>query len=61
MIPLPENFETYSEARKKGFLKIMDMKRQVGKKVVGVFCSYTPVELISAAYAFYVSLCGYGD
>lgn len=37
------------------------MKRQVGKKVVGVFCSYTPVELISAANAIYVSLCGSGE
>lgn len=61
MIPLPENFETYSEARKKGFLKIMDMKQQAGKRVVGVFCSYTPVELITAASAIYVSLCGSGE
>lgn len=61
MIQLPENFETFSEARKKGFIKIMDMKRQTGKKVVGVFCSYTPVELITAANAIYVSLCGSGE
>lgn len=61
MIPLPENFETFSEARKKGFLKIMNMKREAGKKVVGVFCSYTPIELITAADAVYVSLCGSGE
>lgn len=61
MLQLPEGFETFTEARKNGFLKILDMKRQNGKKVVGVFCSYTPVELITAANATYVSLCGTGE
>ena len=57
MLNLPENFETFSEARKNGFMKIMEMKREAGKNVVGVFCSYTPVELITAADAIYVGLC----
>ncbi len=61
MIRLPENFETFDEAKKRGFIKIMDMKRKAGKKVVGVFCSFTPVELILAAGAIYVSLCGSGE
>lgn len=54
---LPKRFETFSEARRNGFLKIMELKRQAGKHVVGVFCSYTPAELITAAGAVYVSLC----
>lgn len=54
---LPENFETYSEARKNGFIRMYDLKKQ-GKKVVGVFCSYTPNELIMAAGAVSVGLCG---
>ena len=61
MLQLPEEFETFSEARKNGFMKILEMKRQNGNKVVGVFCSYTPVELIVAADATYVSLCGTGE
>lgn len=58
MQDLPKRFETYSEARRNGFLKIRDLKEQAGKHVVGIFCSYTPVELITAAGAVYVSLCG---
>lgn len=61
MLKLPEHFESFSEARRNGFLKIMEMKRQLGKHVVGVFCSYTPAELITAAGAIYVSLCGSGE
>lgn len=61
MLQLPKDFETFSEARKKGFMKILESKRQNKNKVVGVFCSYTPVELITAAGATYVSLCGTGE
>lgn len=57
MIKLPENFETYDEKRKKGFLALKAEKEK-GKKIAGIFCSYTPVELVSAAGAVYVSLCG---
>lgn len=57
MIKLPENFETYDEKRKNGFLALKAEKEK-GKKVAGIFCSYTPVELIMAAGAVYVSLCG---
>ena len=53
----PENFESYTEARKKGFMRMHELKKQ-GKKVVGVFCSYTPNELILAAGAVPVGLCG---
>ena len=57
MIKLPDNFETFDEKRKKGFISLMEEK-QKGKKIVGTFCTYTPVELILAAGAVSVSLCG---
>lgn len=34
MIRLPENFETFDEAKKRGFIKIMDMKRKAGKRLL---------------------------
>lgn len=57
---LPENFETYPEARKKAFLVMKELKEQ-GHRIVGVFCTYTPWELILAADAVAVVLCGIGD
>lgn len=36
MIQLPENFETYAEARKAGFLRMKQLKES-GRKVVGIF------------------------
>mgnify|MGYP000414695938 FL=1 len=48
MIQLPENFETYAEARKAGFLRMKQLKES-GRKVVGIFCSFVPTELIEAA------------
>lgn len=60
MTNLPENFESYAEARKKGFLRMKDLKDS-GKGVVGVFCTYTPTELVYAAGAVPVGLCGVSD
>lgn len=57
MLSLPKNFETFNEARKKSFMALYEAK-QSGKKVIGVFCSYTPVELVYAAGAISVGLCG---
>lgn len=57
MLNLPENFQSYSEARQQGFMRIKDLKES-GKKVVGVFCTYTPTELVLAAGAVPVGLCG---
>lgn len=57
MLSLPKNFETFNDARKKSFMALYEAK-QAGKKVVGTFCSYTPVELIYAAGAISVGLCG---
>lgn len=60
MLKLPENFDNYEEARREGFLKVKDLKEK-GTPVVGVFCTYTPIELIHAAGAVAVSLCGTSD
>ncbi|MDP4108389.1 MAG: double-cubane-cluster-containing anaerobic reductase [Bacillota bacterium] len=59
-IKLPEGFVTYPEARKKAFLTLKKMKEE-GRRIVGVFCTYTPWELIDAADAAAVVLCGIGD
>ena len=57
MLSLPKNFESFNDSRKKSFMALYEAK-QAGKKVVGTFCSYTPVELINAAGAISVGLCG---
>ena len=57
---LPANFESYNEARKGGFLRMKALKEQ-GKKVVGMFCSFVPVELIYAAGALPIGLCAFTD
>lgn len=57
MINLPENFDEFEEARREGFLEIKAIKDQ-GTRVVGMFCTYSPLELIYAADAVPVSLCG---
>ena len=56
MLRLPDNFETFSEARKSGFMKMKDHKDR-GGKIVGIYCSFVPTELIIAAGAVPVSLC----
>ena len=56
MLNLPKDFVHFSEARKQGFIRMKQLKES-GKKVVGVFCSYTPYELIAAAGAVSVGLC----
>lgn len=60
MLKLPENFENYEEARQQGFLKVKDLKEK-GIPIVGIFCTYTPIELIHAAGAVAVGLCGTSD
>ena len=57
---LPANFETYPEARKAGFMRMKELKDN-GAKVVGMFCSFVPVELIYAAGALPVGLCAFTD
>ncbi|WP_040327734.1 double-cubane-cluster-containing anaerobic reductase [Clostridium ihumii] len=60
MSDFPSIFNEFSEARKNGFIKVKDLKEQ-GKKVVGVFCTYTPCEIIYASGAVPVSLCGMSE
>ncbi|GAA0126051.1 double-cubane-cluster-containing anaerobic reductase [Clostridium sp. CTA-19] len=57
---LPSIFEEFSEARKNGFIKVKNFKES-GKNVVGVFCTYTPYEVIYASGAIPVGLCGMSD
>jgi benzoyl-CoA reductase/2-hydroxyglutaryl-CoA dehydratase subunit BcrC/BadD/HgdB len=56
MRELPEIFESFSDARKQGFLAMKALK-EAGYGVVGTFCSYVPVELFIAAGLVYVGLC----
>jgi benzoyl-CoA reductase/2-hydroxyglutaryl-CoA dehydratase subunit BcrC/BadD/HgdB len=60
LLKLPENFQDYSEARQQGFIKLKELKER-GKKVVGIFCTYTPTEMVLAAGAVPVGLCGMSD
>lgn len=57
---LPTNFEEFADARKMGFMNMKNLKDE-GKNVVGVFCTYTPSELIMACDAIEVGLCSTGD
>lgn len=56
-LTLPQKFEEFTEARKNGFLKVKELKER-GKKVAGVFCTFTPQEILDAAGFVSVSLCG---
>lgn len=56
MMNLPENFVTYDEARKAGFMKMKELKEK-GARVVGIFCSFVPVEILMAGGAVNASLC----
>ena len=60
MNKLPDKLDDYNEARKQGFLKVKALKDK-GVNVVGVFCTYTPFELIYAAGAVPIGLCGMSE
>lgn len=60
MSKLPEHFNEFSEARRNGFIKVKEFKEK-GKHVVGTFCTFTPCEIIYAANALPVSLCGVSE
>ena len=57
---LPRTFEGYQEARKAGFMKVKDFKDN-GGKLVGYLCTYAPLEIVDAAGASAVGLCGTSD
>ena len=54
---LPKQFEDFGEARQNGFLKVKNIKDN-GGKVAGVFCTFTPLEILDVAGFTPVSLCG---
>ncbi len=57
---LPEKFDEFADARKAGFLRVKQIKEN-GGKVAGVFCTFTPTEILDAAGFISVSLCGMSD
>lgn len=60
MNELPKIFNEFNEARQKGFIEVKNLKDQ-GKKVVGTYCVFTPWEIIIAAGAVPISLCGMSE
>jgi len=56
MNDLPKGFDSLAEAQQEKFLALKNLKDK-GGKVVGLYCSYVPTELIYAAGAVPVSLC----
>lgn len=58
--PLPRTFEEFNEQRKAAFIRVKDYK-QAGNRLIGFLCSYTPLEIIDAAGAASVALCGTSD
>ena len=57
---LPRTFEEFNEQRKAAFIRVKDFK-QAGNRLVGFLCSYTPLEIVDAAGAASVALCGTSD
>lgn len=57
---LPKGFEDFAQARQEGFLKVKKYKED-GIKVVGTYCTFTPKEVIYAAGAVPIGLCGTSD
>ena len=53
-LKLPEDSETYPEARKNAFLKMKELKES-GRRIVGVFCTYTPVCLLYTSFYFFAA------
>ncbi|MDO5334656.1 MAG: double-cubane-cluster-containing anaerobic reductase [Coriobacteriia bacterium] len=57
MADLPSNYEEFADARKGAFMQVKDFKEK-GGRLVGVLCSYAPCEIIDAAGATAIGLCG---
>ncbi|MEG2811578.1 MAG: double-cubane-cluster-containing anaerobic reductase [Clostridium sp.] len=60
MNQLPKDFESFTEARQKAFVAVKESKDK-GNKIVGVFCTYTPWEIIHAAGAIPIGVCSVSD
>jgi benzoyl-CoA reductase/2-hydroxyglutaryl-CoA dehydratase subunit BcrC/BadD/HgdB len=59
-IKLPAIFDSFSEARRTGFLNMKALKEK-GVGVVGIFCTYTPQEIFIAGGLVPVGLCSTSD
>ena len=59
-LQLPPDFEEFTESRKKAFIQMKELKES-GRRIVGVFCTFTPWEIVEAADAVAINLCGVGD
>ncbi|MCR4962567.1 MAG: 2-hydroxyacyl-CoA dehydratase family protein [Firmicutes bacterium] len=57
---LPKIFDTFSQQRRQSFITAKEFK-QSGTPLVGIFCTYMPIELPLAAGAAVVSLCSVSD
>lgn len=57
VLELPKTFDEFVDARKAGFLRVKEFVEN-GGHLVGIFCSYTPLELFDAAGVSAVGLCG---
>lgn len=53
---LPKGFDSLAEAQQQKFLALKNLKDS-GGRVIGLYCSYVPIELVYAAGAVPVSLC----
>lgn len=60
MNDLPKMFDEFNEARRNSFIKVKEYK-DAGEHIVGTFCTFTPMEVIYAAGAHPISLCGMSD
>lgn len=56
-LELPKNFDEFVDARKASFMHVKEHVEN-GGHLIGFLCSYTPLEIIDAAGASPVGLCG---
>ncbi|NLK35454.1 MAG: 2-hydroxyacyl-CoA dehydratase [Gracilibacteraceae bacterium] len=59
-LDLPGRFDEFADARRQGFLKVKQIKEK-GGKVAGIFCTFTPTEILDAAGLYTVGLCGMSE
>lgn len=57
---LPAIFDHFSDARRQGFLTVLELKEQ-NIPLVGTYCTFMPQEITLAAGAVVVSLCSTSD
>lgn len=57
---LPAIFDNFSDARRQGFLTVLELKEQ-NIPLVGTYCTFMPQEIALAAGAVVVSLCSTSD